>query len=101
MIDDQGNQMTPMTLTDADIDRIAERVIDRFGDRWIDRDQHHADHTWCKIKRENEQTLAESKRRILEKIVGTAGAVGILGLLAWVGNAVLDTLAELLAKIGG
>lgn len=97
-MDDEGNRMS--LLTDADIDRIAERVIERFGDRWIDRDQHHADHSWCKSKREGEQALSESKRRILEKIVGTAGAVGIMGLLAWVGSAILDTLAKAAAHMG-
>jgi hypothetical protein len=98
-MDDEGNRMS--LLTDADIDRIAERVIERFGDRWIDRDQHHADHTWCKGKREGEAALSESKRRILEKIVGTAGAVGIMGLLAWVGSAILDTIAKAAAHMGG
>lgn len=98
-MDDEGNSMS--LLTDADVDRIAERVIERFGDRWIDRDQHHADHTWTKAKREGEQALSESKRRILEKIVGTAGAVGIMGLLAWVGSAILDTLAKAISAVGG
>lgn len=98
-MDDNGKQIS--VLTDADIDRIAERVIDRFGDRWIDREQHHADHTWTKGKRENEIELSASKRRILEKIVGTAGAVGIMGLLAWVGSAILETLAKAISAVGG
>lgn len=97
-MDNNGQQLS--VLTESDIDRIAERVIDRFGDRWIDREQHHADHTWTKSKRENEVELSASKKRILEKIVGTAGAVGIMGLLAWVGSAILDTLAKGLATIG-
>lgn len=98
-MDDNGKQMS--VLTDADIDRIAERVIDKFGDRWTDREQHHHDHTWVKGKREGEAALSESKRRILEKIVGTAGAVGIMGLLAWVGSAILETLAKAVSAIGG
>lgn len=98
-MDDHGNRVS--LLTDADIDRIADRVIDKFGDRWISRDQHHADHVWCKAKRDGEVALSESKRRILEKVVGTASAVGLLGLLAWVGDAVIKTLASLIAKSGG
>jgi hypothetical protein len=98
-MDNDGKQIS--VLTDADIDRIAERVIEKFGDRWTDREQHHHDHTWVKGKRENEVALSESKRRILEKIVGTAGAVGIMGLLAWVGSAILETLAKAAAHMGG
>lgn len=98
-MDDNGKQLS--VLTEADIDRIAERVIERFGDRWVPRDQHHLDHSWAKSKRESEAELSASKRRILEKIVGTAGAVGIMGLLAWVGSAILDTIAKAAAHMGG
>lgn len=98
-MDDNGRQLS--VLTDADIDRIAERVIDKFGDRWTDREQHHQDHSWVKGKREGEVKISESKQRIIEKIVGTAGAVGIMGLLVWVGNAILDTLARAAAHFGG
>ena len=81
-------------LSEQDIDKIADRVIEKFGSLWVDRDQHHEDHQWVHNKRESEISFNDSKRRIVEKIVGTAGAVGLMGLVGLVGKAIIDTITR-------
>ena len=86
--------MDDQHLSEQDVDRIADRVIEKFGNLWVDRDQHHDDHMWVQNKRNSEISFNDSKRRVVEKIVGTAGALGLMGLLGLVGKAIIDSITR-------
>ena len=55
--------MTVHNMTEADLDRLAEKVIERMdGHTWVDREQHYNDHRWVQ-KRRSQEGASVSERR--------------------------------------
>ena len=77
-------------VTDEELEYIADRVMEKVGS--VPSEQHVNDHVWIKTKIQEELELRNSRKRVMEKIIGTVGAGAVLGLLGWFGHLILTQL---------
>lgn len=90
-MDDRGDALH--TLTQADVDAIAEAMIRRMrGPNWVPSEKHHDHHEWVEAKMQAEQSTKSSRRRIVENIIGTVGASSIVGVFTYLGYLIIMAL---------
>ena len=90
----QDRALPPETnLSDKDIESIAERVIEKMGS--VPPYEHVNHHLWIRQRIKEEKTKSQSRRNVAEKVIGTIGAAGVMALLLWLGNAILDQLSTM------
>lgn len=92
--DDYGQEIPEHPLTDRQVDQVAEAVVHKIGEKWIDREEHALHHEWVKHKIESEDQFNDSKRRVIENVVGAASTMGLLGFFGLMGKALIDFAAK-------
>lgn len=99
---DYGDEL-PKGMTSRDIeilaDVLSEKVMHRIEERGVPSDIHRTHHEWAEQKMAAEKDAAGSRQRIIEKIVGTAGAVGLVGLVTWIGHSIIQAVAQAAGRI--
>lgn len=84
-------------LEDADIEKLASKLSEKMH-KDIDPDRHYTEHEYLRGVIEKEHSLSASRRKVMEKIMGSVGAVGILAVLGAMGKYSLDIVMSLAAK---
>lgn len=84
------------SLTDKEIELITDRIMVRLN---IDSTSEFTiDQEWIKQKIIEEKETRNTRKRIIERIVGTVGAAGVLGLLGWIGHMIIIQFTQMSSK---
>lgn len=86
-------------LSAEEVERITTRLLEKLG--VDDVSDLRASQLWVAEKMKREQEMANSTRRVTEKIVGTIGAAGVIAVVTWFGSVIIDQAAHLIGKVGG
>ena len=87
-------------LSTEDLDQLAallmEKMFDEKRARWIEPEEHHAQHQWIKTKMLDEEEMRKLRRKIIESAVIWAVPliIGFVCAVFW------DGLQQLVKKIG-
>lgn len=63
--------------------------------QWFEK-RYGDDLAWAARERRRANVSKSSRRHVIESIVGTLGAAGLLGFLVWFGATIIDSLGHLL-----
>lgn len=96
MSEQNPNHNSDQSLTDKEIELITDRIMVRLN---IDSTSEFTiDQEWIKQKIIEEKETRNTRKRIIERIVGTVGAAGVLGLLGWIGHMIIIQFTQMSSK---